>query len=667
VSQSGGGSGAVELTIEGPSEIVFDTPGSVNNTDGLTHPAVTFSVPSLAGATYKWNVKGAGYDSYQEHTISIDPWAFTSIHLKCTCTDPDGTIRTALKDVRVKFEGTQLDTVVAANRQVDGVVGTMGHPYDDPTSTEVYPAGFQETPSQLLTVGDMVYFIESYVVRSFNLITKEFKSYCGKTGNNGATDGVGTAARIQYNDHLVHDGSGGIYDFGISSCLIRKIDLAAGSITTVMGVQNATEQVDGTAGKVTVLEAVCNAGPDGKIYILDRRPSSSTVVLRYLDTQAAGGPCLTTVGVVPNLTSANSNYVFYNGYILFSDDQKIGMVNVQTLELTYEDGTETGNTATPMDFSPTCNHPTYVYPGGFTLLGDDLYFEDPSGTLRCRHLGTPFAASGSVQTLDAFDSSFLYIPRTASTGFIFYNRALYSVNFKGLAKAPYLEDIDESRFGFMDSMVFSRTSPQINLGGDLYPACFIPLTHVAVGDTVVLNVLTDKPFQLAGVFEANELNFSRVYSTITHMGETSYVVHYVAMVQNTGADWPPYIIIYPRITGPRIAHSVYLRSTEGASLCLSTAKETKVTFDSSNRVASISTFSPRNTAIFKEFDYTPSGNIKTIKTWFCIRKYDIEDRAFLGVGRVEAFTYDSASGNLLESKIWDSYEYEEELKRAQKE
>jgi hypothetical protein len=214
----------------------------------------------------------------------------------------------------------------------------------------------------------------------------------------------------------------------------------------------------------------------------------------------------------------------------------------------------------------------------------------------------------------------------------------------------------------MGSMVFSRTSPQINLGGDLYPACFIPLTHVAVGDTVVLNVLTDKPFQLASVFEANELNFSRFHSTITHWGETSYVVHYVAMVQNTGADWPPYIIIYPLIPGPRIAHSVYLRSTEGASLCLSTARETKVTFDSSNRVASISTFSPY-TAIFKEFDYTPSGNIKTIKTWFCRRKYDIEDRAFLGVGRVEAFTYDSASGNLLESKIWDSYEYEEKAQK----
>jgi hypothetical protein len=425
-----------------------------------------------------------------------------------------------------------------------------------------------------------------------------------------------------------------------------------------MGVLNATEQVDGTAGKLTILESVCE-GVNGKIYILDRKPSSSTVVLRYLDTQAAGGPTLTTVGVVTGLDFGSSSSVYYEGGILFATGTKIGRVDVQTLGLTYEDGTETGNALTPMDFSFECNHPTYGSLAGFTLLGDDLYFMDSSSTLRCRHLKTPFATQGSVQTLDAFDGgTFLYVPRTGDTGFLFRISELFAVNFKGVVTAPYWETLEENSFLGLSTVVFSKTSPQICFGTNIHPAWFTPIS-LKTGDTIVLNCVTQKQSTLppARVFRSSyDLEFSEEFHSTLPLND-GYLTHsYSRVLGSEGGQSPSYMVLYSLTPGPRSIYGVYINATHGGGFDSPIVGETHINYDSSGQVSAVATVGPQSQeVIFKEFEYK-SGNIASVKTWYCLRKSDIGRRGVLGVGQQEVFIYDK-TGALIGSKIWDPWDY----------
>lgn len=124
-----------------------------------------------------------------------------------------------------------------------------------------------------LFVGDT----DNDTVRRINLVTAQVTTIAGSAGNSGNEDGIGADARFSGLHALALDGAGGLFVADYYNRLVRKLVLATGEVTTVVGGRNRLGVILGALpGSLTGPAGLAFAAP-GTLFITD---DDENVVLR---------------------------------------------------------------------------------------------------------------------------------------------------------------------------------------------------------------------------------------------------------------------------------------------------------------------------------------------------------------------------------------------------
>jgi sugar lactone lactonase YvrE len=205
-------------------DLLAGQPGGHGWVDG-TLTAAHFADP--------WTMASDG----QGHLFVADGETIRSIDL------PDGTV----------------STVAGAFRQIGGSDGIGAQASFDTPSGLAYAAG-------QLYVTDT----ENHTIRKIDLASATVTTIAGASGQPGAVDAVGTAARFLEPEGLALDGSGNLYIADTDNNTIRVMALATGMVTTLAGKAGVTGASDGVgaAASFSKPKAIALDG-NGNLYVVD--------------------------------------------------------------------------------------------------------------------------------------------------------------------------------------------------------------------------------------------------------------------------------------------------------------------------------------------------------------------------------------------------------------
>lgn len=161
-----------------------------------------------------------------------------------------------------------------------------------------------------------VYFGESATV-SVDVLTKGILRYAGLPASTGTLDGVGSEARVTFPRGMAPDGAGSIY-FGDNSNVIRKLDIASRTVTTIAGAIENNVWADGTgaaAGFTGPWRVVWDATRKA-LYVADNNTVRKVVVATGAVTTLAG-----TNGMYESLDGTGSAAHFMSAMGLAYDGQ----------------------------------------------------------------------------------------------------------------------------------------------------------------------------------------------------------------------------------------------------------------------------------------------------------------------------------------------------------
>jgi len=134
-------------------------------------------------------------------------------------------------------------------RVVDRVTGAVsllaGKPGRQGTQDGNGPNASFALPHRIWGEGRRVYVTDANSVRSIDLDTAEVITLAGISGQTGAVDGFGSDARFQ-NPVGLWSSNGVLYIADASNCVVRKLDLASGRVSTIAGVFGQPGTADGT-------------------------------------------------------------------------------------------------------------------------------------------------------------------------------------------------------------------------------------------------------------------------------------------------------------------------------------------------------------------------------------------------------------------------------------
>ena len=106
----------------------------------------------------------------------------------------------------------------------------------------------------------------NYTIRKIDLATAAVTTFAGSPGQRGSVDGIGSAARFRDPNLLVADGKGHLYvgEYNV----IRKIDLATATVSTIAGTPGMDGSADGV-GSAAGFDGLSGmvADPAGDLYI----------------------------------------------------------------------------------------------------------------------------------------------------------------------------------------------------------------------------------------------------------------------------------------------------------------------------------------------------------------------------------------------------------------
>lgn len=124
-------------------------------------------------------------------------------------------------------------------------------------------------------------------IRKLVLSTGAVTTLAGAAGSSGASDGMGAAARFSSADDVVSDRAGNLYVADLY--LVRKIDAATGSVTTLAGTQGMSGSQDGTGSAARFVRALGVAtDTSGSVYVADQLSIRKIVAATGAVTTYAG-------------------------------------------------------------------------------------------------------------------------------------------------------------------------------------------------------------------------------------------------------------------------------------------------------------------------------------------------------------------------------------------
>jgi sugar lactone lactonase YvrE len=157
-------------------------------------------------------------------------------------------------------------------------------------------ARFDGPPAGLLSDGaGNLYAIDganNRTIRKIEIATGAVTTLVGTAGASGFADGTGPDARFDTPAGLAADGAGNIYVTDLNQQTIRRIVLATGEVTTFAGVHGELGHVDGVgaAARFNTPQGIASDGA-GNLYVAD----SGNAVIRKIEV--ASGNVTTIAGI----------------------------------------------------------------------------------------------------------------------------------------------------------------------------------------------------------------------------------------------------------------------------------------------------------------------------------------------------------------------------------
>jgi len=234
-----------------PADAVFDSGGNLFVTNWSTIRKITpgGTVSTFAGTAGTWGSAdgtGAAARFLNPHGIAVD--SADNLYVSDL---QNSTIR--------KITPGGVVTTFAGSAGQHGAVDGTG------SAARFYsPAGIVMHPS-----GDL--YVADYGNQIIRRITPDgaVTTFAGTAGEEGSSDGTGSAARFRYPLGLDVDASGDLYVADYGNFTIRKITVPGAEVTTVAGVANSVGSTDGTGSAARFYAPGDLAVYGGDIYVVD--------------------------------------------------------------------------------------------------------------------------------------------------------------------------------------------------------------------------------------------------------------------------------------------------------------------------------------------------------------------------------------------------------------
>lgn len=134
-------------------------------------------------------------------------------------------------------------------------------------------------PGLALDRAGNLYFPDTHSISKLELSTRQITTIAGRKGFPGHIDGIGAAARIYSAQGLAIDSGGNLFfgERGVAGGNVRKVVLATGEVTTLVGLSERTGvKLGALPASVTYPAAAAVFG--GQLYLLDYAENSILVV-----------------------------------------------------------------------------------------------------------------------------------------------------------------------------------------------------------------------------------------------------------------------------------------------------------------------------------------------------------------------------------------------------
>lgn len=315
-------------------------------------------------------------------------------------------------------------------------VRTIDIPSADVTTTAGMPASFGSTdgigsnasfgsPAGITNDSNNLYIADSsnHIIRKIVISSGEVITLAGMAGVSGSSNGIGTMARFHTPYGITTDGIN-LFVTDWFNCIIRKIVIATGEVTTLAGLAGNTGSIDGSgnASRFNYPKGITTDGAN--LYVVDtnnhtiRKIVISTGVVSTLAGMAGNTGTADGIGII-----ARFNYpqgIIYTGGNLYVNDTNnftIRKIVISTGEVSTIAGLAgTGGTA-----DGTGSSARFSSHNGIATDGFNLYIIEPSAyrirkliisTVEVTTLAGDWAHYGSIDGIGT--QARFYMPSSAT-------------------------------------------------------------------------------------------------------------------------------------------------------------------------------------------------------------------------------------------------------------
>ena len=259
-------------------------------------------------------------------------------------------------------------------------------------------------PSGITVFGSKLYVVDSsnQVIRKVEIATGTVTTLAG-AGPGGSTDGSGAAARFFFPSGIATDGTN-LYVADTGNHLIRKVEIATGAVTTLAGSADAAGSIDGTetAARFFHPSGITTDGTNLYVGDTENHLIRKVVIATGAVTTLVGGP-----GVAGSSDGTGASSRFFKPQGITTDGTNLYVADTgnhlirKVVIATGEVATLAGSAGTWGSSDGSGVSAMFAHPQGITSDGTNLYVADTDNHV----IRKVVIATGAVTTMagDASD------------------------------------------------------------------------------------------------------------------------------------------------------------------------------------------------------------------------------------------------------------------------